>query len=1028
MEAAIRFSQNSLPGQNDQHFLKVDIAGRILQVYNATAERNSGLDYELVYESKKLPLFRAFDWHPTEAGIVAVGQTGGEASLVNLADNEQMPLAFSPRTPRSCNAVGLNTLNWLAIGFDKARTDYCLNIWDINQKPNGTRAKRYEKSSNEPLHRLASGEQITSLRFFQDQPKLLAAGVKSQFIRLYDLREPTPTSALQFGTRCVHNIAVNTQDEHYFASCLPSNSPTVSVWDRRMITRTKIAHLGSGNHISPAEQHPEVSLELKNAVDSQGQIWGLRFSKTHRGRLGVLSSTGQLRILNFLSDYVEQTQDKVEEHSGNVVTWDEQMPRGIRLKDSVSITNACSESPEVEETKRVVSFDFTTAKTKRGQPQVITLTGEGEVQLRSVLAHPSPRGISTRAYLIGSDDAHITGRDDIVVQHALRAPPHRHKSIVEQLRSTSLFQDRCEAGYMLDADKNAAIVKDDTSLEIFWLWLKHAKQISADNALVQGGVDLSFVGVFGFWMEEISVKSRASTVIPNVGHQTLPNLLQALVRRLNLSRGKGCPTEYPHNRALCLHAAGLPWTYSQVEKSCDILISEGQYTKAAATAMFAGEIRLAQKVLRAGGSNQDYKMLAMALAGARSRHQFQGNQSIEKSQVEEGDSHETEEDDWQAIVSAVSEDLTDPFARSILAYVRSGGWKAVLAEASLPLRYRVNVALRHFDDSELTRFLSSMKQELVRGGNLEGVLLTGLGTKECIELLSNYARITNDIQTAALGMSFAAASDRFLWSDSSCIRTISCFRETYKLQLLSCGLKFDKARFDVVLAREIRASKSLPAALAIRKKEQVKLVCTHCNQSISQFGHEQQVLEHNARIGEASKTALAPERAAVAGTVCPRCGKHLPRCGVCNLWLGTADETFSKWYKPPSSASQRNSNNMDLAGSMVGSTITAIGPGEGTPAVSVTGAVDVIGTRRAGQALSSSTAGGEVAIEVVDEDVTKQEREKKWYEAMHKFTVFCTRCSHGFHAEHARMWFEGGDGREGHRACPVPMCECLCNG
>ncbi|KAJ9664037.1 hypothetical protein H2198_000540 [Neophaeococcomyces mojaviensis] len=1028
MEAAVRFSQNSLPSQTEQYFLKVDIAGRTLQVYNITVERKSGLDCELVYASNKLPLFRAFDWHPREASLVAVGQSGGEASLVNLADTEQVPHAFSPRTPRSCNAVGLNTLNWLAIGYDRARTDYCLNVWDVNQKSEGTGARNYGKGSNEPLHHLASGEHITSLRFFQDQPKLLAAGVKGQFLRLYDLREPTSTWALQFGTRCVNNIAIDTQDEHYFASCLPSNNPTVSVWDRRMISRTNIAHVGFGASVNQAEQHPEATLELKNVVDPQGQIWGLRFSKTHRGRLGVLSSTGQLRMLSFRSDYAEQKQPEGSGYQERPLSWDQQSPRGICLNDSVNFTNAYFENPEIEDVKRVVSFDFTTAMTSRDQPRLITLTGEGHVRLQSVPAVASPRAISTRASLIVIDHTLVSSKGDVALQRVNGAASHLRRSTAAQLNLVTLFQKRCEAGYLLDADKNAAIVKDSTSLETFWLWLKHAKQISADNSFLQGSIDMSFLGVFGFWMEEINVKSRASTIPPALGNQNLPSILRDLARRLNISRGKGCPTEFPHNRALCLYAAGLPWVHAEIEKTCDILVSEGEHTKAAATAMFAGEVRLAQKALRASGSNQSHKMLAMALAGARNRHQRQGSRNTENSHIEEDDSDHNEEDDWQAIISAISDDLTDPFAKAILTYVKSGQWKEVLSQTSLPLKYRVNVALRHFNDSELTRFLTRLKQEVVNEGNLEGVLLTGLGTTESIELLANYASITNDVQTAALGMSFAAASDRFLLPESSQARTVSCYRETYKSQLLSCGLKFDKARFDVTLARDIRSGKVSTASLAVRKKEQIRLICTHCNQSLSQFGHEQQILEHNTHMAEVSKTSPAPEKAAVAGTVCPKCGRHLPRCGVCGLWLGTPDETFSKWYKLPSTASQRNNNSVDLSGSMVGSTVTAIGPGEGTPAVSITDTAGEIGAKTPGQNIPTSTAAGEVAIEVVEEGVAKQEKEKRWYEVMHKFTVFCTKCSHGFHAEHARMWFDGGDGQGGHRACPVPMCECLCNG
>ena len=194
MEAAIRFSQNSFPNQADQLFLKVDVAGRVLQVYSSNGKSKSSLTYDLLYESRRLQPFRAFDWHPTDASLVAIGQTSGEANLVNLSDQEQTPLVFKVKSTRSCNAVGLNTQHWIAIGLDKVRNDFCLNIWDVNQKSSSS-GKSYGKTTDEPLHKLAGGEPITSLRFFQNQPQLLAAGVKGQFVRLYDLRESTPSAS-----------------------------------------------------------------------------------------------------------------------------------------------------------------------------------------------------------------------------------------------------------------------------------------------------------------------------------------------------------------------------------------------------------------------------------------------------------------------------------------------------------------------------------------------------------------------------------------------------------------------------------------------------------------------------------------------------------------------------------------------------------------------------------------------------------------------------------------------------------------
>lgn len=1034
MEAAIRFSQNSFPNQADQLFLKVDVAGRVLQVHRITGRSKSRLQYDQVYESNKLQPFRSFDWHPTEASLVAIGQTGGEANLVNLSSKEQISVAFSVRSQRSCNAVGLNTQHWIAIGLDKVRNDFCLNIWDVNQ-PTSSSVKNYGKPGSEPLHKLAGGEPITSIRFFQDQPQLLAAGVKGQFIRLYDLREHAPSSALQFSTRCVNNIAVDSRDENYFASCLPTNSPTVAIWDRRMVSRTNITHVGFGSHVGQADRHPEASVELRNVVGPPGQIWGLRFSKTQRGRLGVLSSTGQLRMLNLGVDMASQLGLQNGGQS-NSLEWDKQSPQDVFLDDANDFAHASLRQPQVEDVERIISFDFTTAQSKKSQPKIITLTGEGKVALHKVTSARNPFAISASSSFFDGKHARIEAATEtktvgrapgtsqptgIAIGSVVRLPRPEDGATS---RPTTLLQmqKRCESGYLLDASKNMNIVNDDETLKAFWSWLRHARQISAGNSLVQNDVDLSYLGVLALWTEEIDLKLRTTKSSSTTGTAAPSSIIRDLKQRLHLTRDKGCVTQYPQNRALCLHVMGVPWAHDNIQHECDKFIADDEHTKAAAVALFAGEEKIAQRALRSRGTGHSHRMLAMALVGARNRQRkarLDNHPSSNPPQPDD-ESDESQDEEWKDIISAVAEDLTDCYARSILAYVKTGEWEDVVNQACLPLRYKVSIALQHFEDSRLTGYLSRLKHEVIAAGALEGILVTGLGTSESVELFKNFARLTNDIQTAALGLSFAAASDRFLPQQSPHARAVFCFRETYKARLMACGLKYDKARFDVELSR---AQREHSVAMQPRKKEQIRLVCTHCDQSLSQLGHDPQMNALNAHVTDTARHPLTPEKAAVVGVVCPKCGRHLPRCGVCDLWLGTPDETFSKWYKPPSRGS-RNSNSLDLSASFIGSTVTAIGPRSNAPSVSITG---VRGATGAAQKLTTADLAPEV-VEVVDEGVAKQEKEKKWYDAMHKFTVFCTLCSHGFHAEHARMWFDGVDGSQGHRTCPVPLCECLCNG
>lgn len=1004
MEAAIRFSQNSLPSSGNQHFLKIDVAGRQLQLYNIPSQKRRKVEYELVHASSKLPqAFRAFDWHPVESHLVAIGQTSGEASLVDLSAGQEGSVTFPVRSQRTCNAVGTNTKNWLAVGLEKVRNnDFCLNIWDLNQRITSASSTRLSsKTSSEPLHKLAGGESITSLRFFQDQPQLLAAGVKGQFIRLYDLREPNSTFSLQFTTRCVNNIAVDTQDENYLASCLPSNQPTVAVWDRRMVTRTNVPQYGFGMYVGQASQRPEPSVELSEVVDVKSQIWGLRFSKTHRGHFGVLSSTGHLRMLKLGFDHSFGS----EEHQDSTGDWQKQQPSGVYVQDSQNFASATTESLDAEALKRIVSFDFTTATTTSNHSKIITLSGHGDISIEYVR---STRPTYRSHTLLGGGPiqaAFAPTFEDTVTDDT--SSPVSKSMLVRKL---------CQEGYMIDADKNLRVVGSNEPLRSAWSWLRQAQKHSTGGSMVQGDIDFSFLGIFALWMEEVDVKHRCSKTFASTGNINVPPILRDLAKSLGLTRGKGCQTEYGANRALCLHVCGVPFMHEDVIQECDQLVSGNNYTEAAAVALFAGEEKVAQKVLSSEGTTGRHKMLAMALLGARGRHTHPGSSSHR-----DGQSIGTVDQDWQDLVSSVAEDLRDCYARAILAYVKTGDWEDVLKLPCLPLRHRVYIALRHLDDSKLTHFISTVKNEVITSGNLEGLIITGLGTAESIELLKHYVRLTGDLQSSTLIMSFAAASDQYLPPESPHTRTVQCFRSTYKSQLMSLGLKIAKARFDVALANAIRETGSMTLPT---RKEQLQLVCSHCSQSLTQFGPERHTADVGNENHNSSKHSLASEKAAVAGVVCPKCGKHLPRCGVCDMWLGTPDETWSKWYKPPS----RSSNTIDLSTSMAGSQVTAIGPNaSSTPSIFITDAT----TKRDGRngvAKKITTADVPAQpIEVVDEYAKKLDRERQWYEAMHKFTVFCMRCSHGFHAEHAKMWFDGQYGQPGHSVCPVPMCECLCN-
>ncbi|KAI1610425.1 hypothetical protein EDD36DRAFT_498293 [Exophiala viscosa] len=1063
MEAAIRVSRNSQPG-TPQRFLHVDVTGKVFRLCNITSQNKKTVKYDALHTSTKVPPFRAFDWHPVNEELVVVGQAGGEATLLNIAEGQQDSLSFQVRSQRLCNAVALNSQNLLAAGLDKVRTDFCLNIWDFSQKLPAPGAKGFTKSYSDPLHKLASGEPITSLKFFHDDPQLLVAGVKGQFVRLYDLREPSVGNGLQFATRCVHNLAIDWLDENYFASCYPTNDPSICVWDRRMISRLNTPHMSFGSGSSSDNRQPELSMEMKNVIESPGTIWSLRFSKAQRGHLGVLSSTGNLKVYDIVKDPASET-SRIEQDGGQEASWENTPPQDIFLDRAQEVSKSYSNQTTAQDEKsRIVSFDFTTSATRLGQPRIVTLDGLGAIKYTCTNPLPEPTALTSVGYLCKGENITTQSASEVAEPGHLiegsrqRAQPRNELKITfKQSRQDGRVPDvkklsslgnqawhadlgyyeegvpltdlmnlisaqrlRCQAGYLLDATKNKAIVSDSHWLQSFWAWIERAAKISRNGSMTHDNFDLSYVGVHGLWMEDIKAKNR--TLGPS--SNKLGKIVENLVRRLSIPRINGVATEYAPNRQLCLYSAGLAWSYEELETIVKRLVAQNQHTKAAALAMFAMERKLAYRALRSKSANQSHKMLAMAIAGASkvTRNGEAGATSGDDSDVQ---------DDWAETIASLAEELTDPYARAILAYVKTGNWSNVVTEDSLPLKYRVCVALRQLNDSELTSYISQATTEAVKEGDIEGVVLTGIASRDAFELMASYVRLFDDLQTAVLAMS--PTIPRYL-NDEDIVRRFSAWKEAYKHEMNSWNLRFERVRFDIACqnaAVDHNGRRLIPVA-----KQQVRLVCSFCAQSTAHTAGANDDTSPDHKVVDTPQHPLTKEKAAAIGTVCPKCGRHLPRCGVCDLWLGIPDESYLPWYGSQQARDNTKKGSIDLSASMAGSIHTTIGPGTTTRPSNGTGVSQQKSPSRSQDNpvnASEDVVNGHTGVPSItinqpstpalepESGSTNVEEAERWDTAMSKFTVLCLKCSHGCHAAHARMWFEK------HRVCPVPECRCLCN-
>ena len=1042
METAVRWSQSST--DIDQRFLYVDVAGKSLRLCRVQTWKGDKIEYQTISTHTKVPSFRAFDWSPANESLVAVGQSSGEATVLRIDDGSQDQISFQIRNQRLCNSVAFSAQNLLAAGLDKVRNDFCLNIWDLQQRLPGHGTHRFgkDKSTSDPLHKLASSEPITSIKFFQDNPQLLVAGVKGQFVRLYDLREPLAGGSLQFATRCVHNLAIDQCDENYVASCYPVNDPTICIWDRRYSSRLYSAPVGYSSSSHGDTGPPEVSLELKMAVDNPGSIWSLRFSKTQRGCLGVLSSAGHFKTYAISKEHPYEHDQDLQQHqasSGFLSTY----PAKVYINQTQDLARAFYHPTEgMDEKARIVSFDFTTTLGSSDSPNILTLAGDGTIGIVTIRPPPPPATFSSLGYFcsdvkeckssvfgrVGKESKNL--KVAIVLDQIRRKAeprntirkatkqskqtkaedPLRHASsnrnhewnsdlgyfeqdisLAELLTLTSTPRLRCEAGYFFAAIKNKSIVSDSPWLQTLWKWIERANKQAKSNNMIQDDLEMSYLGVHALWMDDIgSTLPKTRVIGPSVPR--VSKAIESLAQRLDIPAWKGCPTAYSDHRRLCLYISGLAWSHNELEAHVKRLVSQNQHTKAAAIAMFADERKLAYRALSHKSATQNHKMLSMAIAGAAKRGLLTSAEDIES------------EDDWSETIAVLAEELTDPYARAILAFVRTGNYEAVVEEASLPLKDRVGVALRWLSDRKLTEYISRATKDSIVAGDVEGVILTGIGSTIAVDLMGNYIRKFGDLQTVVLALSHTVP--RYV-EDRSAVRRFSAWRETYRYQINSWGLKYDRVRFDIgfqKLATDRSGRKLIEPA-----KPQVALVCGYCNQSLAQFENQEKP-EGNDNIMTHStpQHPLTSDKAAAIGTVCPKCGRHLPRCGICDMWLGTPDPSHMRWY------AQNKSGSMDLSASMTGSVNTTLGPGTGP-------------VKPASLKPANAVVNGNRANEVSRDDQEDSDAKKEWEELMSKFTVFCIKCNHGFHAAHAREWFGGDNGRPGHSVCPVSNCNCICD-
>lgn len=964
MEAAIRWSPHSTP--STPRFIIVDVGYNRLRLCEVTAAQGRAVQYRQICQRDNLPSFTAFDWSKTQDSLVAIGAASGEATLVHLDSAVAYPdsiRSFPIKHQRKCNSIAFSTRNLLATGLDRVRNDCCMNIYDLAAAISPGRQQ-------EPSRKLASSEAIMSIKFFAQHPDTLIAGVARQCIRLYDLRDPAG-SVSQLSTRQVQNLAIDPLDENYFVSAGPSGDPIVSVWDKR--------YSSSAVPATPSSSLTGPILELRPAVDTvqSTSIWSLRFSGTKRGVFGVLSSAGEIRIIELAH----------HAGSGSILSVPTN-PHGGDPWSGRTYTNRTHNlsypwyqtEHRHDEDRRIIAYDFMSADNPITEHGAIALHPKKEIELLTLPSSPGPMRMTSldELYALGQPSPAIrptpgyskvsadlyelqlktladsysgtvdgsTSTIDAQVESlrlnaSLRGQdanqssrqahcnllklnfPESRLSFAENLRFLTVQRRRCLEGYLFNPSKNKDIVSNDPWLMDLWDTIKRFHELAKDNGMVMNGIDMSYLGIYSILNNSLGLNSRNRLLgsEKNAEGISIRVAIRDLVARKGYYSFRGAKTSFPEHRQLCLALCGWAFHKERLRARCLELIDEGDCYKAIALCVFRGYKDLALEVLKTAIKQKRIQNIGL---GAVIACEFVN-------------------EDQQELCRWMSDETDDAYLKALMEYFVTGDWARVADMRQLALVDRISVALKYFDDDRLHEFVKLQMSEAIVYSSVEGIVLTGL-TDKAMDLFEHFVRKYNDIQTPVLVM--AHTMPLYLRDDR-----FDAWTETYFMQMQAWRAFTQRTRFTVLHNRMsvVRDGRQL-----IKPPDrQVSLRCLHCQQSLAYRPQKTVPDEAPGETATITEPLPRPSNAPSvnAGTVCPRCKRPLPRCGICMLWLGSPDPA-----RPGGAAALAEKGN--------GKTKEAI--------------------------------------------------------ALDKMIVWCMNCNHGFHGGHAREWFAR------HRLCAVPDCGCVC--
>ncbi|EWC44065.1 hypothetical protein DRE_01417 [Drechslerella stenobrocha 248] len=909
-----------------QQFMTISAKETHVSLYNVkdfNRKKPDSINHELVFKKEKIPHIKCFDWSPLEPDLVAVGKSGGEALILRMRNskNEDNSISLPVKHQRGCNSVAFSRAGVLAIGLDKVRNDFCLNIWD------GSRRGR-------------PSEMISAIQFFVDQPHVLLAGVGQRYLRAFDLRDSSGPPALNFPTRLVHGITID-RHQNYFSSC--SEDGYMAIWDRRFA--------GRGMQ-EPVLNFPKIHDDHGvSRAHSSLTIHSLRYARDNAGAFGALGTNG---VLNLYHLGRQVAMPASTERIGGVAAVarfkdPSKLEADKKAGESLFVSRV-SETPfkrPLRYENTMTSFDWISDGSGEPDLRVISLTRNGSITAHTVPTNPVVAAFGARNNFAMTDDHSVTilnapstkltnvaepnhtrmlgddhaGYNDDYDEEGESSSSATENPVVKStsssgrprgsghVRSESVINPedfmfdprdtlridisvtmrrRAEQGYQFNCAKNERLVtkaKKENELAEMWRWLDGAMECAEDSGMCSNGLDLSYLGVLGIWRPSLP-GSRLDPTAPTIDQKAFSLALKR-INDSNKRKGRfryAGETKYPEQRILGLAMCGWDFnTDSELEAELVKFERKGQFEKAAGWALFHGNIERCIKALAMGKT--EMKLMSTAVAGYNSHRQAGEKGGIAENTM------------WKDLCREMATHMDDPYSRAIFAFVSNGDWQDVLdGSTGLPIRERLGIALRFLGDDALGTYIDEFTTVVIQDGEPEGVLLTGV-TEKAVDLLQVYVNKTGDVQTAALVASFAVPR---YFTD----HRVELWVESYRDLLDRWKFWQIRANFDIK-RREISTTRK-GNVLIEPLPRQIYVRCNFCDRKVA---HRTEIPSTRFKDGQQVTIPISQSTQAnfaQKAIVCPNCRKPLPRCAICLLYLGTpntrvirgeqADEAYDKWF------------------------------------------------------------------------------------------------------------------------------------